>query len=89
MQESDAIELGRQAMMMALRLTLPVLGISLVVGVMVSLFQTVTSIQEQTLTFVPKLLVLSLALLALGPWMMRTMVGFTVGLIHSLPTFIH
>jgi flagellar biosynthetic protein FliQ len=89
MQESDALELGRQAMLLALQLTLPVLTISLTVGVLVSLFQTVTSIQEQTLTFVPKLVVLSLALLVLGPWMLHTVVGFTSGLINSLPTFIH
>jgi flagellar biosynthetic protein FliQ len=89
MQETDAMELGRRAMLMALQLTLPVLGISLVVGILVSLFQTVTSIQEQTLTFVPKLLVLSLALLVLGPWMMHTVVGFMAGLINSLPSVIH
>ncbi len=89
MQESDALELTRRAIIVAMQLTLPILTVSLIIGVIVSLFQAVTQIQEQTLTFVPKVIVISLALIALGPWMLHTLVGFTAGLIHSLPTVIH
>ena len=89
MQETDALELTRRAILMAMQLTLPVLTLSLIVGVAVSLFQAVTQIQEQTLTFVPKVIIICLALVVLGPWMLHTLVGFTAGLIHSLPTVVH
>ncbi len=89
MHENEALELARRAILLALQLSLPILTLSLVIGVLVSLFQAVTSIQEQTLTFVPKIIVLSLALIVLGPWMLHTLVGFTSGLLSSLPTVIH
>jgi flagellar biosynthetic protein FliQ len=89
MQESDALELTRHAILIAMQLSLPILSVSLIIGVVVSLFQAVTQIQEQTLTFVPKVVVIALTLIAVGPWMLHTLVGFTSGLIHSLPTTIH
>ncbi len=85
MQESQALELARYAILTAMQLSLPILLVSLVVGVIISLFQAVTQIQEQTLTFVPKLLVITLTLAALGPWMLHTLVGFTAGLFNGLP----
>ena len=89
MQETDALELGRRAILLALQLSLPILTISMVIGVLISLFQAVTQIQEQTLTFVPKVVVLSLTLIVLGPWILHTLVQFTAGLISSLPHVIH
>lgn len=89
MQETDALELSRRAILLALQLSLPILTISLVIGVLISLFQAVTQIQEQTLTFVPKVVVLSLALIVLGPWILHTLVQYTAGLIASLPHVIH
>ena len=89
MQETDAIQLMRRAIMLSLQLTMPALTLSLVIGVAVSLFQAVTQIQEQTLTFVPKVVVLSLALIVLGPWMLHSLVAFTAGLIASLPHVVH
>jgi flagellar biosynthetic protein FliQ len=89
MPESQALDIARHAVLMALQLCLPILMVSLVVGVIVSLFQAVTQIQEQTLTFVPKLLTICLALVLLGPWMLHRLVGFTAGLFSSLPTVIH
>ena len=89
MHESQVLDLGRRAIILALQLSLPILILSLVIGVIVSLFQAVTQIQEQTLTFVPKLLALALALVLLGPWMLHTMVGFTAGLFAGLPYVIH
>lgn len=88
MHELQAMDLARRSIMIALQLSLPILILSLVVGVIVSLFQAVTQIQEQTLTFVPKIIVLVLALVVLGPWMLHTIVGFTAGLLTSLPTTI-
>ena len=88
MHELQAMDLARRSIMVALQLSLPILLLSLVVGVIVSLFQAVTQIQEQTLTFVPKIIVLVLALVILGPWMLHTIVGFTASLFASLPTTI-
>jgi len=88
MHEQQAMDLARHAILVALQLSMPILVLSLVVGVIVSLFQAVTQIQEQTLTFVPKIIVLVLALVALGPWMLHTMVGYTAGLFASLPTTV-
>ena len=85
MHETQALDLGRHAIVLALEVTLPFLMLSLVIGVIVSLFQAVTQIQEQTLTFVPKLIALALALVLLGPWMLHTMVGYTAGLFAGLP----
>ncbi len=88
MHELQAMDLARRSILVALQLSMPILLLSLVVGVIVSLFQAVTQIQEQTLTFVPKIIVLVLALVILGPWMLHTIVGFTAGLFASLPTTI-
>ena len=89
MHELQVMDLARRSILVALQLSLPILVLSLVVGVIVSLFQAVTQIQEQTLTFVPKIIVLVLALVVLGPWMLHTIVAFTSGLFLSLPTTIH
>ena len=88
MHELQAMDLARHSILIALQLSMPILLLSLVVGVIVSLFQAVTQIQEQTLTFVPKIIVLVLALVLLGPWMLHTIVGFTAGLFASLPRVI-
>ncbi len=89
MHETQVLDLARRSITVALQLTMPILTLSLVVGVIISLFQAVTQIQEQTLTFVPKILVLVLALVVLGPWMLHVIVGFTAGLINGLPQMIH
>ena len=88
MHELQAMDLARRSILVALQLTMPILLLSLTVGVIVSLFQAVTQIQEQTLTFVPKIIVMVLALVVLGPWMLHTIVGFTAGLFASLPATI-
>lgn len=66
----------------------PVLLISLVVGLIISIFQTATSIQEQTLTFVPKILAIFLALMLLGEWMLNNMSGFMVDLWSDFSVYI-
>ncbi len=88
MHELQAMDLARRSILIAMELSMPILLLSLVVGVIVSLFQAVTQIQEQTLTFVPKIIVLVVALVVLGPWMLHTIVGFTSGLFASLPHVI-
>ncbi len=66
----------------------PVLLVSLVVGLIVSIFQTITSIQEQTLTFVPKVLAIFLTLILLGHWMLNKMVEYTVNLWGDFTMYI-
>lgn len=88
MNETFVMTLGRDALMMSLALGAPMLGVSLVVGLVVSLFQAVTQINEMTLTFVPKLLALILVFIFLGPWMLQQIIHFTVKLFEMLPYMV-
>ena len=76
MTERDVLEIGRSGLIVALELSLPILLCGLITGVLVSIFQAVTQIQEFTLTFVPKLLAVITALAVFGPWMLHTMIHF-------------
>ncbi len=78
----------RDAIEITLYLALPVLGVGLIVGLVISLFQAVTQIQEATLVFVPKLVVVLLCLLFLSPWMMRKMLFYTEQMIVNLPNYV-
>ena len=69
--------------------SVPLLLVSMIVGLIISLFQTLTSIQEQTLTFVPKIIAIFLTLILLGSWMMNTMVEYTVQLWSSFSQYVH
>jgi len=80
-------QIARDAIEITLFLSIPILGVGLVVGLLVSLFQAVTQIQEATLIFVPKIIVVFLMLLILSPWMMRKMMFFTEQLIVNLPQY--
>ncbi|MHC1712939.1 MAG: flagellar biosynthesis protein FliQ [Solidesulfovibrio sp.] len=82
------VALSRQAIELALFLALPMLGVSLVVGVVISILQAATQIQEMTLTFVPKILAMFIALLIAFPWMMDKMLNFTRELFMNIPTYI-
>jgi len=81
-------QIARDAIEITLYLALPILGVGLIVGLAVSLFQAVTQIQEATLVFVPKLIVVLLALLFLSPWMMRKMLSYTEQVIVNLPQYV-
>ena len=85
MGQTDVIELGRQGLQVALLVAAPLLLISLVIGLLVSLFQVATSIQDVTLTFVPKIAAVALALLLIGPWMLRMLIDFTRRLLDAIP----
>jgi flagellar biosynthetic protein FliQ len=81
-------QLARDAIEVTLYLALPVLGVGLIVGLLVSLFQAVTQIQEVTLVFVPKIIVVLVSLLFLSPWMMQKMMHYTEQLITNLPQYV-
>jgi flagellar biosynthesis protein FliQ len=83
-----AVEVVNQAMKVTLMLAAPMLIGALVVGVLVSIFQAVTQINEQTLSFIPKILVVVATLVIFSPWMMETMVSYTQDLFTSIPELI-
>ena len=84
-----AIDLFKSTVVFALYLVAPFLGVTLVVGLLASLVQSVTSMQEQTLTFVPKLLALAALSLALTPWLLRSLSEFAISLITRMGTLGH
>ena len=89
MTDTQIIEIAIQAMTIAAKLGAPVLLTALVVGFAVSLFQSVTQIQESTLSFVPKAVGIGIALLVSGNWMLHEMVSFTTQLYSEIPAFIN
>jgi flagellar biosynthesis protein FliQ len=89
MTEQFAIDVAKNAFMIALEIGGPLLASSLVVGMLVSVFQAVTQINEQTLSFVPKILVIAGALALLGPWMATTLVAYMVATFNELPNLAH
>ncbi len=76
MDSGTVINIARQTIWVIVETAIPVLLISMIVGLVISLFQTLTSIQEQTLTFVPKLLAILITILVLGSWMLNQITGF-------------
>jgi flagellar biosynthetic protein FliQ len=85
MTDSDVIEIALMTMIVALKLCAPVLVPALVIGFVVSLFQSMTQIQEFTLAFVPKLIGVGLALLLTGNWMLHTLIDYTNELFERIP----
>ncbi len=79
------ITVARAAIIQILLIAGPLLGVGLLIGLIVSIFQATTSIQEQTLTFVPKIAAILLTLLFLGPWMAQNLIGFTETLFSYIP----
>lgn len=82
------IGLAGQAVYTVLKVSAPMLVLGLVVGLIVSIFQATTQIQEQTLAFVPKIIAVMLALLLFGPWILTTMVEFTYNILNNLYQYI-
>ena len=76
MDTGTVINIARQTIWIIVKTAVPVLLVSMIVGLVISLFQTLTSIQEQTLTFVPKLIAILLTLMLLGAWMLNQITGF-------------
>ena len=79
------IQIGQEALMVVLIVSAPMLGLGLSVGLLVSVFQATTSIQEQTLAFIPKILAVFVAILIFGPWMLRIMVELFSAIFTNIP----
>ncbi len=88
MREDLVLDVMRQAIMTVITVSGPVLLIALAVGLLVSIFQTITSIQEQTLTFVPKILAVFLGIYFFGTWMINSLVDLFYTLMESIGTMI-
>jgi len=87
MSQNDVLFLAKEALLTALMVGGPILGVCLLVGLLVSIFQAMTQIQEQTLTFIPKILAIIAVMLLLGPWMLNVLTGYTGNLFNQLATF--
>ena len=85
----NVIQIASRALYLIIKVSLPVLLVSLIVGLVISIFQTVTSIQEQTLTFVPKIICVFVSLILLGNWMLTEMVEFMVELWNNFSVYVN
>ena len=88
MTYATALSLGREAIFVALLVCGPALILGLVTGLIISIFQAVTQIQEPTLTFIPKIVVVALAILFFGPWMLALLTDFTNRVFSNIPAMI-
>jgi flagellar biosynthetic protein FliQ len=88
MTEEIVLSLGRDAIWTTIALAAPLLIASLVVGLVVSIFQAVTQINEATLTFIPKMLAIAVVLVILAPWMTQMITSYTTDLFNSLPNYV-
>lgn len=88
MTPGSVIDIGRQAVETALMVSAPLFGTVLVLGLIISIFQAATSINEATLTFVPKMVAAFIVLIVAGPWMITLLTDFTMRLYESIPGLI-
>ncbi|WP_022670168.1 flagellar biosynthesis protein FliQ [Hippea alviniae] len=88
MDITTVVAIGKEAMKITMLLSMPILIVSLIAGLLVSIFQAVTQIQEMTLTFIPKIIATAVALIFLAPWMTKLMVNYVVQLYSSIPAII-
>ena len=88
MDTDVVVSLATQAMSLALKLSLPLLMVGLVVGVVISIIQAVTQIQEQTLSFIPKVLARAAVLVIGGPWMLNQLLSYSAELWTSIPNMV-
>jgi len=88
MDQDTVINLTAQAMSLAFKVAGPVLLTAMAVGLLVSIFQAVTQIQEQSLTLIPKIIGVAAVMIVLGPWMLGQLVAYTTALYTSIPTMV-
>jgi flagellar biosynthetic protein FliQ len=88
MSQTFVIDFAMESMKTTLLLSAPMLGFGLVAGLLVSIFQAVTSIQELTLTFIPKILAVFLAMILFFPWLLQVIMGFTSSILIHFPDYI-
>ena len=82
------VHLARESFYLVFLISAPILGVSMVVGLLISVFQAATSINEMTLTFVPKIIAVVIVLIFVFPWMLDLLISFTTDLINSIPAIV-
>ncbi|MFQ5431979.1 MAG: flagellar biosynthesis protein FliQ [Nitrospinota bacterium] len=88
MSPEFVVDFARRAMEVTLMVSAPMLGFGLIIGLTVSIFQAVTSIQEMTLTFIPKILGVMIAIIVFMPWMLQVMLSFTANILINFPLWV-
>ena len=88
MDQDTVVNLATQAMILSLKIAGPILLLGLIIGLLVSIFQAVTSIQEQSLSFIPKVVGVAVLIVVLGPWMLDQLVGYAQSLYMSIPSLV-
>jgi flagellar biosynthesis protein FliQ len=88
MDQDTVVNLASQAMSLAFKVAGPLLLVAMIVGLLVSIFQAVTQIQEQSLTLIPKIAALAVVVVLLGPWMLGQIVAYTTNLYTAIPTLV-
>ena len=88
MTEQEVLDITREALFLIIECSAPLLLVSLIVGLVISIFQTITSIQEQTLTFVPKILAIFISLMIFGSWIATNMIDFMTKLWSNFHTYV-
>jgi flagellar biosynthetic protein FliQ len=88
MNQDTVVNLASQAMSLALKVAGPLLLVALVIGLLISVFQAVTQIQEQSLSLIPKLAGVAVVIILLGPWMLGQLVSYTTALYTAIPTMV-
>ncbi|MFH2123562.1 MAG: flagellar biosynthesis protein FliQ [Pseudomonadota bacterium] len=87
MSPEFVIDIARKAIQTTLMIAAPMLLSGMIIGLLVSIFQAATQINEQTMTFIPKIVVVFLSLLIFAPWIMHTMIAFSMGIFESIASF--
>ncbi len=88
MTDTTVIDIGQKALIVTLTVCAPILGVGLVIGLVISVFQAATQIHEASLTFIPKMVGIAVALIFFGPWMIQQIVSYTTNLLQSIPTLV-
>ena len=89
MESGTVLALGREMLLLTLYLSVPIMVMGMAIGLIISIFQAMTQIQEQTLTFVPKIIAILVTIIVLLPWSLQLMVTYTQRLIEQMPGFVN
>lgn len=89
MTQQTVLDIGWNTIWVMIKISSPALLATLVMGLIISIFQAATQINEQTLSFIPKILAMAAAMIICGPWVIRTMMNFTINLIRDIPNLVH
>ncbi len=88
MSQLLVIQIGRRALLTVIKVAAPMLGLGMLAGLTISVFQATTQIQEQTLAFIPKILAVLFAIIFFGPWMLRVLIEFITQLFINIPNYV-